>query len=126
MSTRLPSMTISRQPFLRTSVNTKSSSSPYTLKTGARSSISAPSGSDRIASRIWLALRLRHGSPVRGQCGSADGREEQVQVAGDIGHGADGGPRIAADGLLLDGDHRRESENEVHVGLATCATNRLA
>jgi hypothetical protein len=39
------------------------------LKTGARSSTSAPSGNERIASRIWLAVRLGVGSPVRGQCG---------------------------------------------------------
>ena len=70
MSTGLPSMISRRQPFFRTSVKTKSSSSPYCLNTGARSSISVPSGSDRIASRIWLAVRLGVGSPVRGQCGS--------------------------------------------------------
>ena len=37
------------------------------LNTGARNSTSAPSGSDRIASRICAALRLGVGSPVRGQ-----------------------------------------------------------
>ena len=51
-------------------MKTKSSSSPYTFHTGARSSISAPSGSARIASRIWLEVRLGVGSPVRGQWGS--------------------------------------------------------
>jgi hypothetical protein len=70
MSTGRPSMIIRRHPFFRTSVSTKSSSSPYTLKTGARSSMVVPSGSARIASRIWLDVRLGVGSPVRGQCAS--------------------------------------------------------
>ena len=117
MSTGLPSMISMRQPFLRTSVRTKSSSSPYCLNTGARSSISVPSGSDRIASRIWLARaagrRLAGARAVR----LADGGEEQVQVAGDVGHGADGGARVVGDGLLLDGDDRREAVDEVDVGL---------
>ena len=64
-----PSMISRRHPFLRTSVKTKSRSSPYTLNNGARSSISAPAVSARIASRIWLEVRLGVGSPVRGQWG---------------------------------------------------------
>jgi len=67
-SMSVPSTIIRRTPFLRTSVKTKSRSSPYTLKIGARSSISVPSGSDRIASRIWLDVRLGAGSALRGQC----------------------------------------------------------
>ena len=47
----------------------------------------------------------------------ADGCEKQVQIAGDIGHGADGRARVAADRLLLDGDHGRQAEDEIHVRL---------
>ena len=106
-----------RQPFLRTSVRTKSSSSPYCLNTGARSSISVPSGSDRIASRIWLDVRLGRRLAGARAVRLADGGVEQVQVAGDVGHGADGGARIVGDGLLLDRDHRREAVDEIDVGL---------
>jgi len=70
MSTGLPSMIRRRTPFFRSSVNTKSSSSPYTLNTGARSSISVPSGRARIASTICMALRLGAASAHRGQCAS--------------------------------------------------------
>ncbi len=47
----------------------------------------------------------------------ADRGEEQVQVAGDVRHRADGRSRVAADGLLLDRDHRRQAEDEIDVGL---------
>ena len=54
-----------------------------------------------------------------------DGGEEQVQVAGDVGHGADGGARIAAGGLLLDRDHRREAEDEIDVRLGDLGDEAL-
>ena len=110
-------MTNWRQPFLRTSVKTKSNSSPYCLNTGARSSIWAPSGRARIASKIWLGVRLATRSAVRGQCGSSDGGEQQVQVAGDVGHGSDRRSRIAAGSLLFDRDYGREAVHEVNVRL---------
>ena len=47
----------------------------------------------------------------------ADRRVEQVQIARDIGHRPDRGPRVAARRLLFDRDDRREPEHEVHVGL---------
>ena len=47
----------------------------------------------------------------------ADRGEEQVQIAGDVRHRADGRSRVAADGLLLDRDDRRQTEHEVDVGL---------
>ena len=47
----------------------------------------------------------------------ADGGEKQVQVARDVGERTDGGPGVAADGLLLDGDHGRQAVDEVHVRL---------
>ena len=46
-----------------------------------------------------------------------DGRKEQVEVARDVRHRADGGPRVVGERLLLDGDDRRQAENEVDVGL---------
>ena len=45
-------------------------------------------------------------------------REEQVEVGGDVGQSADGRARVAGDGLLLDGDDRREAEHEINLGLA--------
>ena len=62
-------------------------------------------------------MRLGVGSPVRGQCGCADRREEQVQVARDVGHRADGRARVVGERLLLDRDHRRQAEHEVDVRL---------
>src|SRR4029077_1319699 len=47
----------------------------------------------------------------------ADGGEEQVQIAGNVRHRADGRARVAHDRLLLDRDDWRETEDEVHVGL---------
>ena len=47
----------------------------------------------------------------------ADGGVEQIQVAGDVGHGADGGARVVGDGLLLDRDDRRQAVHEIHIGL---------
>ena len=37
----------------------------------------------------------------------ADGGKQQVQIAGDVGHGADRRAWVVDDGLLVDGDHRR-------------------
>ncbi len=66
-------------------------------------------------------------SLVRGAAGDAlagaramrfgDGGEQQVEVARDVGHGADCGARIAADGLLLDRNHGRKTEDEIHIRL---------
>ena len=47
----------------------------------------------------------------------ADGGVEKIEVAGDVGHGADGGARVVGDGLLLDGDDGRQAVHEIHVGL---------
>ena len=47
----------------------------------------------------------------------ADGCEQEVQVAGDVGERTHRGTRIAGDGLLLDGNHRREAVDEIHVRL---------
>ncbi len=44
-----------------------------------------------------------------------DRRVEQVQVARDVGHRADGAARVARDRLLLDRDHRRQPEDEIDV-----------
>ena len=42
---------------------------------------------------------------------------EQAQVVVDLGDGPDGGPRVAAGGLLVDRDGGREALDEVDVGL---------
>ncbi len=41
---------------------------------------------------------------------------EQAQKVIHLGDGAHGGARVAAHGFLLDGDHRRESVDVIHVG----------
>jgi hypothetical protein len=46
-----------------------------------------------------------------------DGGEQQVQIARDVGHRADSGARVAGQRLLLDGNHRRQAEDEIDVGL---------
>ena len=53
-----------------------------------------------------------------GRIGHADARPEQAHVVVDLGHRADGGARIAAGGLLLDGDRRRQALDAVDVRLA--------
>ena len=54
--------------------------------------------------------------PQFGQCGCADARVQQPQVVVDLGHGADGGARIAARRLLVDGDRGRQALDVVDVG----------
>lgn len=51
----------------------------------------------------------------------ADAREEQAQVVVDLGDGADRGARVARGGLLVDGDRRGESLDEVDVRLVHLA-----
>ncbi len=53
-----------------------------------------------------------------GRVGDADTRPQQAHVVVDFGDRADGGARIAAGGLLLDGDRWRQAFDEVHVRLA--------
>ena len=58
-----------------------------------------------------------HGLAGARAVGLADRREEQVEVARDVGHRPDGRTGIAGDRLLLDRDHRGEAEDEIDVGL---------
>ena len=65
---------------------------------------------------------LRHGrggqrQVVVGAVGRAGAGEQQAQVVVDLGDGADGGARVVAGGLLLDGDRRRQALDHVDVGL---------
>ena len=53
--------------------------------------------------------------------GLADAGPEQAEVVVDLGDGADGGARVAAGGLLVDGDGRRQPLDEVDVGLVHLA-----
>ena len=52
-----------------------------------------------------------------GAVGLANRREQQVEIARDVGHRADGRAGIAGDRLLLDRNHRGEAEDEIDVGL---------
>jgi hypothetical protein len=65
---------------------------------------------------------LARGPARRGLAGAravrlTDRREQQVQIAGNVGHRADGRARVVGQRLLLDRDDRRKAEDEVHVGL---------
>jgi hypothetical protein len=46
----------------------------------------------------------------------ADGREQQIQIAGNVGHRSDGRAGIAGQRLLLDGNDRRKAEDEIDIG----------
>ena len=46
----------------------------------------------------------------------SDARPQQSHVVVDLGYRADRGPRVAVGGLLVDGDRRTQSFDEVHVG----------
>ena len=61
-------------------------------------------------------LALQTGAVVRAVL-HADARVEQTQVVVDLGDGADGGPRVAAGRLLVDRDRRRQTLDDVDVGL---------
>ncbi len=65
---------------------------------------------------------LRHGLALDRQAGGrrvghADAREQQAQVVVDLRHRADGGARVLAGRLLLDGDGRRQAVDVVDVRL---------
>ena len=65
-----------------------------------------------------LALNL---PPALGAVGHADARVHQAQVIVDLGDGAHGGARVAAGGLLVDGDGRGQALNHVHLRLVHLA-----
>ena len=67
---------------------------------------------DHLADR--LALDRQAG---RRRIGHADAGEQQAQVVVDLGDRADGRARVAAGGLLLDGDGRRQAVDLVDVRL---------
>jgi hypothetical protein len=54
---------------------------------------------------------------VVGAAGRAGAGEQQAQVVVDFGDRADGGARVVAGGLLLDGNGRRQALDQVHVRL---------
>ena len=67
----------------------------------------------------------RHGLAGPRTARFADRCEQQVQVAGDVGHRSDRRARIAGDGLLLDRNDRREAEHEIDVGLGDLGDEAL-
>ena len=54
---------------------------------------------------------------VLGAVGRADAGVQEAQVIVDLGHRADGGARVVAGGLLLDGDRGRQALDQVDIGL---------
>ncbi len=58
-----------------------------------------------------------HFAAAIGTVRDPDGRVEHPHVVVDVGHRADGGARVLADGLLLDGDDGREAIDEIYGGL---------
>ena len=50
--------------------------------------------------------------------GASDAGKQQTQIVVNLRHGADGGSRIVAGALLLDGNGRRQAFDRIDVGLA--------
>ena len=100
-------------------------SSPYSplrpRTTGASTWNRVPSGSSSTRSTICCGRlagdRLAALRAVR----QADAGVEQAEVVVDLGDRADGRPRVAAGGLLVDRDRRRQALDEVDVGLVHLA-----
>ena len=75
-----------------------------------------------LGQREHLVHHLRHGLRLQRQVvlravRRADARVQQPQIVVDLGHGADGGARVMARRLLLDGDGGRQALDQVDVGL---------
>ena len=70
----------------------------------------------QLVDHLRHRLRLERKAMVRA-IGRAGARVEQAQVVVDLGHGADGRARVVARALLLDGDRRRKSLDQVDVRL---------
>lgn len=68
-----------------------------------------------------LRRLARDGTAALGAVRLADAREEQPQVVVDLGDGADRRARVARGRLLVDGDSRGETLDEVHVRLVHLA-----
>ena len=80
-----------------------------------------PSGEQEDAvDDLLRRLALQAGAVVRAVL-HADAGVQQAQVVVDLGDGADGGARVAAGALLIDGDGRRETLDDVDVGLVHLA-----
>jgi hypothetical protein len=71
---------------------------------------------EQLVHHLRHAVRLQR-EPVLGAKRRADARVQQAQIVVDLGHRADGGARIVARRLLLDGDRGRQSLDQVDVGL---------
>ncbi len=70
-----------------------------------------------MRSTIWRDGLALDRQPGRRRIGDADAGEEEPHVVVDFRDRADGGARVAAGGLLLDGDGRRQPVDLVDVGL---------
>jgi hypothetical protein len=73
-------------------------------------------GRQQLPRDLLGGLRL-HLPPAAVAVLNADPGEQHAQVVGDLGDGSDGGARIAALGLLLDGNGGRQTPNGVVLGL---------
>ena len=89
--------------------------------TGASTWNLVPSSSSSTRSTICCGVCRAIGRPQIGQCGLPDPGEQQPQVVVDLGDRADGRPRVAAGGLLVDGHRRGQAVDEVHVRLVHLA-----
>ncbi len=96
----------------------RSTCSPFFSRTaGARIISRVPSGMrEHVVDHLGDALRLQRQLVVRA-VRRADPREQQPQVVVDLGDGADRRARVVARRLLLDRDRRRQTFDQVDVGL---------
>ena len=78
--------------------------------------------SRQSASSVYRTM----GSPVSSENASAALAYKSRQKVVQLGHGTDRGPRVFRDGFLLDGHHRTEARNGLHVRAFQAAQNCLA
>ena len=112
-----PSMRARTYPCAARSASSDSYSPLRPRTTGASTWKRVPSGSlstrSTICWGVWRSTRV----PSFGQCGTPMRGVEQPEVVVDLGDRADGRPRVARGGLLVDRDRRRQPLDEVDVGL---------
>ncbi len=96
----------------------RSRNSPLRPRTTGASMVKrVPSGRPSTCSTICSADCRRDLAPALGAVRMPDPREQQAQVVVGLGDRAHSGARIAAGGLLIDGDGRREPVDGIDVGL---------
>ncbi len=116
-SRRAPLTRTRRKPFLRRRSKRRWYSPFRPLTTGARTRTLAPAASAatrlRISSGVWDETTR----PQLGQWGVADPGEEEAEEVVDLGRRSHGRAGVGRDGLLVDGDRRRDALDRLHLGL---------